>query len=307
MEPVPIRSGAQSPRDRQRHTRILARLAAVAGLAFAGWLVLAAFHDTAFAAGNDPGPGGPASRISRTAAERFHGGEEVPSAGKLARLERFSTVRHFAPGRERPVRRAAAVVAGDVHEVGEHPMSYVRVLGHDALDDKDRAARAVKTLASSGVRSLPLAGARPDGPIGRPVLDVAASPPVLDGGLLPQAHTPSRPGWTGGPLVPSGASGGGDRLASVPSAGPGMHGLTGSCRQCRGEHPLPGVPSPVLPSGQDNPGSGSLPGGGHPFGPVAALRTAQHAAAPPAIGPAVFHRTALADMAAPGSPAVVPD
>ncbi|WP_131742847.1 hypothetical protein, partial [Actinomadura roseirufa] len=71
MESAPIHGGAQCPRDRYRHAllTLLARLAAVAGLAFAGWLVLSALGETAFASQRDgAGQRGPAAAAPSLAA-----------------------------------------------------------------------------------------------------------------------------------------------------------------------------------------------------------------------------------------------
>ena len=61
----------------------------------------------------------------------------------------------------------------------------------------------------------------------------------------------------------------------------------------------------MLPSGQDNPRGASS--GGHTFAPVADLQSRRYPAAPTAVETGTFHRTALADVAAPGGPSVVPD
>ncbi|WP_207400463.1 hypothetical protein, partial [Actinomadura fibrosa] len=77
------------------------------------------------------------------------------------------------------------------------------------------------------------------------------------------------------------------------------------CPGCRGGHGLPGAPAPALPGGQDGP-SGGGSGSGHPIG-LADLWTAPYPVAPVAVNPRTLHRTAPADQAAPGGPAVVPD
>lgn len=308
MKPVPIRRGATRPQGRQRHAlgAVLARLGAVAGLAFAGWLVLSALTHAAQAAqGDDAERGGLTAKVSRSVADVSSRAKGLP-AGDAAGTVTGGMV-------------TGGMVTGGVRALGEDPMAYLESRGREVLDDKAGAVRAVRGLAAAtGVPRLRVPDVPSDGPIGGLVGDVTAPHHALDNGIddsvVPQAHVPVRfkaPGHT--PRKPAKAHvahrSGHASLAPARSmdmvkASDGADG--DRCAHCRGEHRLPGVPGPGLPSGQDEPRSGAL-SGGHPFGPIADLRSAQHLATPPALGPATFPRTAPADTAAPGDPAVVPD
>lgn len=273
MEPAPI--GANRPYGRPRHalTPVLLRLLAVTAFAFAGWIVLSALNDAAFAAQPD---------------------EPRQNASTAPRQSTLDL--------DRPAKA-----------IEDHPVRYLQSRRHDVFDGKDRAVRYVRKLAdAAGVPHVRIPDVRPDAPIvGRLVHQVADARPVLDGGLLPEAQ--ERPAVADDgtqahhQVAPDGTTA---ASAGQRSAGPGTFADDaeaqdpGHCPRC-GSDPRGPVPGPALPSGQDNPRGGGS--GGHPFAPVADLRSNRYPVAPPAVDARAIHRTALTDVSALGGPSVVPD
>ncbi|MEU5994887.1 hypothetical protein ABZ806_38420 [Spirillospora sp. NPDC047418] len=253
---------------------VLLRLAAIAGFAFAGWIALSALHDPANAADRPP---------------------QAPHAAQ-ADDEGSATLRHFT---SRPGRR---MVTEDMRDMGSDPVGYVRSRQRDLFEDKDRAVRQVREAAdAAGVPRVRLPDVRPE----RPVL----------GGLVEKV-TGTRPDQrpAAGEQPKRQDAGGASHEASkapvsaAPHAGPAaktaMAPKAGDCSRCHGDRRAP-AHAPAQPS-QDAPqGGGST--GGHPLTPVADLPNRRHPAAPAAVDAGTFRRTALTDMAAPGSPSVVPD
>ncbi|MEU8340904.1 hypothetical protein AB0C74_04355 [Spirillospora sp. NPDC048832] len=306
MHSIPIRRGAIRPQDRSRHALLpalppallpaLIRLAAIAGLALAGWIALSALHGGAEAAE------GPAQRSTEPVQTEPVQTVPVRHAAAPARADEpgYATIRHFT---SRPGWQA---MTEDVRELGDHPMEYLRSRRQDLVDDKDKAVGHVRRLADeAGVPRLRvpdvrqarpdgeglvprLAGARPAAP--RP----AASEP-REQAERPDVHVPTRhaaarkaPAAIGHTAVPRASA---DRTA-------------GDCMGCRGDHGDP-AHAPVAPAPDAPSGGGSA--GGHPLFPVADLPHRRGPAAPPAVDASTFHRTALTDVAAPGGPSVVPD
>lgn len=324
MEPAPIQCGAIRPWGRPRRAlgTVLVRLAAIAGLAFAGWIVLSALHGAASAAehrpdaGQERGIGDDPLAYLRAPALRTSAQDDTS-----ARDEPRDAADH--PGRSLGGRVADGVsaVPERVREIGDHPVEYLRAQRNDALDVTDRTVRTV----GENVRELAVAAGVPQvgipdvrhAPIVNGIAAGVANPhPVLDGRLLPTAHEPANGGDTAADAADDAAHEHAKRAPSGGTAARAVHGAaTGSpsghaprrdadgCprhRHCGGGRQAP-VPAP----GPDDPGS--APAGGHQLTPVADLRSARHPAAPPAVDPSTFHRTALTDVSAPGGPSVVPD
>ncbi|WP_346042009.1 hypothetical protein [Actinomadura chokoriensis] len=254
---------------------VLLRLAAIVGFAVAGWIALSALHDAAFAA------------------ERPHAVRTVQAV--QAAGEGSATLRHFTskPGWH--------MMSDDVRDMGNDPMRYVRSRRHDLFDDKDRAVRHVRKAAdAAGVPRVRLPDVRPERPVlGRLVTKVTDTRLVQ----RPADARPERQDTAGASHEASkdaASTAVSPKAAAKTSAAP----AAGDCSRCRGDHRAP-AQAPVQP-GQDAPqGGGST--GGHPLMPVADLPNRRHPAAPAAVDAGTFRRTALTDVAAPGSPSVVPD
>ncbi|MBO2464858.1 hypothetical protein [Actinomadura violacea] len=311
MRRLPTRHGAHRPDARRRALgTALVRVAAIAGFAFAGWLALSSLNQSAYAAQS----GGAGRGTER-------GGQWNPvrdTAGDPAGIGGLSTLRHFRFVGGRPTAGTPGAVAGDVREAGEHPITYLGERGRDAAADGGHVARSVdrtargtvrKTADAAGVPELRLPDVRTGGAgVGRLVHGMTGPRTAPHGAPRPAAHAPSQHAAAahadghGTAHVPGHIAADRHAAAKAPS---GAHRSGGHCRMCGDGHRLPG--GPAMPSEQDgNPRSGP-PSGGHPFGPVADLGTAQRLQAPHAAGRGAFHRTALTDEAAPGRPSVVPD
>ncbi|RSN45399.1 hypothetical protein [Actinomadura sp. WAC 06369] len=317
MDAASIRREADGLRG--RHVCVLrsvARLLAVAGFAFAGWLALAALNDAAMADDGTPRSGAPRDLAGPLAVPDGPGRSAGPAAGPAARPEPgLATLRHFKVQRDWSPRETAEVVADDVHEVGERPVGYLRDRGSDLARDKDTAVRAVRDLGTAaGVPDVRLRG---DANTGRPVLtglvrgvadtvpapagDASAAPgPAAEG---PEPEAAGQPAFAGEPVHV-----GDGKVVPAPFADavkaddlPEPDG----CTACRGGHGPADTP-PVLPGQDGNQRGGSAPGG-HPFAPFADLAAAVDPAAPLGMDLRAFRRTSLTDIAAPGGPAVVPD
>lgn len=333
MQPAPIQRGAIRPQGRPRRALVpvLVRLIAVAGFAFAGWLALSALSESASAARQPTHP----DNTARNAIPALHDSE-------FRERDASAGAGHLRDVGDRPLRRAGswegglrdvparAREAGDrplrqvgswegdlrddlrdmperVQEIGDHPVRFLQARRHEVFERKDRAVRQVRELAdAAGVPRVRLPRVRPDAPIVDGLVhDIADSRPVLDEGLLSEAQ--EKPAADEAPADDEAVPGAGTAARSahsspMPDAFPGDQKPRHCQAACQGDRHAPG---PAMPSGQDNPRSGG--NGGHPFSPVADLRGGRHAAAPPAVGTGVFHRTALTDLSAPGGPSVVPD
>lgn len=278
MESASIRRGAIRPQDRSRHALVpvLLRLAAIVGFAVAGWIALSALHDSAFAA------------------ERPH--EMHVMHAVQAVDEGSATLRHFTskPGRH--------MMSDDVRDMGNDPMRYVRSRQHDLFDDKDRAVRHVRKAADAvGVPRVRLPDVRPERPVlGRLVTKVTDTRLVQRPGADARPKRREAAGAADEAAKDAAPAAAHPKAAAKAAAAP----KAGDCSRCRGDHRAP-AHAPVQP-GQDAPqGGGST--GGHPLTPVADLPNRRHPAAPAAVDAGTFRRTALTDVAAPGSPSVVPD
>ncbi|QKW33241.1 hypothetical protein HUT06_03665 [Actinomadura sp. NAK00032] len=279
MLSVPIRRGAIRPQDRPRHALVpaLLRLAAIAGLAIAGWIVLSALYGSADAA----------ERPARQAPAQ---------AGDPG----YATVRHFTsrPGWD--------AMAEDAREVGDHPMRYVQSRRHDLFDDKDRAVRQVRRLADdAGVPRVRIPDVRPKRPVVKGLVHRVTDPRPAP---RPAADAPPRPAERpdGHAASPHAAARKAPSAAGHTAAASGApaHRVTDDCMGCLGDQESP-AHAPVTPAPDAPSGGGST--SGHPLVPVADLPHRRGPAAPPAVDASTFHRTALTDVAAPGGPSVVPD
>ncbi|QXJ22671.1 hypothetical protein AGRA3207_003714 [Actinomadura graeca] len=302
METVPTHRGALRPRHRYGLLHALARLIVVTGFAVAGWLALSALSDTASAAQ----PGGAGQSDHPAGGRRAAPGEaRGPAEARGTAAEGgLATVRHLTGDGTRPAGHLTAAVERDMRELGDDPVAYTTARGRDVLGDKDRAVRTVGDLAATGVHRLRPA-VRAAAPIGL-VPEVAGPRPALRDGLLTRAQAPGPVPLTAASAGSAARASGGAVTASHADARQGTVATADGRRHYGAEHRAPAAPGPVLPSGQDDPRSGAL-SGGHQLGPIADLRADRHAAAPPAPGTGLFHPSALADLAAPGGPAVVPD
>ncbi|MEU8117776.1 hypothetical protein AB0C21_03605 [Spirillospora sp. NPDC049024] len=306
MHSVPIHRGVNRPQGRPRHALLpfLARLAAIAGFAFAGWIALSALTHSAFAAER-------AEQTDRPAVGPDAPGHGAPGHGAP----------DVTPGRvrnvESPIGAVSGAVSGGVGEIGGHPVRYLRARQQDVLDGKDRAVRHVVNVVDEA--GVPQVGGLLQG---QPVLAGIVPPgterqPLLHGGLPPDAQ--QAPEAQPGPEAAqpdaeqardkaAHAAKAHARYAPVPltaTAGVPAQERADLCPGCGGDHRTPS-PDPALPSGPDGSrGGGSA--GGHPFAPVADLLNNRYPAAPSAADTGTFRRTALSDVAAPGGPAIVPD
>ncbi|MBE1531760.1 hypothetical protein [Actinomadura algeriensis] len=316
MDAAPIEREARGLRRRQaRVVRSMARLLAIAGLALAGWIALATLNAAAMA---DDG-------TSRSGAPHDHADSSGPSGASARNESSLATLRHLKMQWNWSPRKTAEVVTGDVREVGERPVGYLRERGRDVARDKDTAVRTLRELGdATGVRGARDRGGDP----GRPILTklvrgvTDTSPVPLPKGVAPvtaapddtvQGDTaPEGPDGTDGPAKPAksdtGVHVGDGKIVPAQFAGavdPDDLPDRDTCAKCRGGHGPLDTP-PALPGGQDHPRGGSS-SGGLPFGPLADLATAVDPAAPLGMDLRAFRRTSLTDIAAPGRPAVVPD
>ncbi|WP_149260248.1 hypothetical protein [Actinomadura sp. K4S16] len=314
MHSVPIHRGVNRPQGRPRHALLpfLARLAAIAGFAFAGWLVLSALTHSAFAAERAEQTDRPAAAPDAPGhGAPGHGAPDV-TPGRVRNVESpigavSGAVRGAVPG----------AVSGGVGEIGGHPVRYLRARQQDVLDGKDRAVRHVVNVVDE-------AGAPQVGGLlqGHPVLAGIVDPaterqPLLHGGLPSDAQ--QAPEAQPGPEAAqpdaeqardkaAHAAKAHARYARVPltaTAGVPAQERADLCPDCGGDHRSPS-PDPALPSGPDGSRGGGSPGG-HQFAPVADLLNNRYPAAPSAADTGTFRRTALSDVAAPGGPSIVPD
>ncbi|GGV17601.1 hypothetical protein GCM10010182_43580 [Actinomadura cremea] len=327
MDAASIQCEAHSLRGRHAHVaRSVARLLAVAGFALAGWIALAALNDAAMADDGTSRSGAPrdlAGTPRDVVGRPFApSGPSAPAgrseSGPAVRNEPgLATLRHFGLQRDWSPRATAEVVTGDVRDVRERPVDYLRERGRDVASDKDAAVSAVRGLGdAAGVPHMRVRDTDPDRPIlgtlvGK-VSDTAPLPLPQPAGDAPAAQQDgAASGETGpsekpthtekavfvgdGKAVPAQFAGAVDADDLPDPAG---------CATCRGgQGPLDAPPA--LP-GQDNPRNGSA-SGGHPFTHFADLATAVDPAALPGMDLRAFRRTSLTDIAAPGRPAVVPD
>ncbi|TMR26044.1 hypothetical protein [Actinomadura geliboluensis] len=278
MHSVPIQCGAIRPQGRPRHALLpaLLRLAAIAGLAFAGWIALSALSGAAEAA--EP--------PARQAAVR------ADDAG-------YATVRHVT---SRPGWRA---MAEDVREAGDHPMRYVGARRHDLFDDKDKVVRQVRELADeAGVPRLRVPDMRQRRPVKEFVHRVTDRRPAPRPAADEPVRSVAQPdGRTASPHAAARKAA--PRTAGYTAApGASSYRAADGCMGCRTDQEAP-AHAPVAPAPDAPSGGGST--SGHPLIPVADLPNRRTPAAPPAVDASTFHRTALTDVAAPGGPSVVPD
>ncbi|MFA1544440.1 hypothetical protein [Actinomadura monticuli] len=253
------------------------RIAVLAGLAFAGWLVLSALSDSAFAA------------------------EQPPNAAH-ADGPRPATLGHVTSG------LGGRTIEDGLREVGDDPMRYVRSRQRDLFDDKDRAVRHVSDLADqAGVPRVQIPDVRQQRPvIGELVQRVTDPRPAQQQAAheRPDEHADEEPDAAGAAHRAAGKDAVSETRHTATRPAAPADRKAGDCSRCGGDHRAP-AHGPVQP-GQDVPqGGGSA--GGHPLAPVADLPNRRHPAAPPAMDASTFQRTALTDVAAPGGPSVVPD
>lgn len=306
MEAAPIQNGANRPADRRRHTLVpaLLRVIVIAGFAVAGWIALAAFNQSASA---DERPARPddvvqGRGIAQNPAFAFHGlasgGAREGGAGANAGVPPRSGAAWAS---------RVAQVPDRLRELGHDPVGYLRTQGDEVLDRKDRAVRQMGELAdAAGVPRVQITGVPSDTPItGGYVHDPVHEQPVppaeeprVRADERPAADETDRADEASGETEFTAVR---DTLPRSAPAAPADEAASSPCADCQGDVHAPG---PMLSSGQDNPRGGS---GGHTFTPVADLQTVGSPAAPTAVETGTFHRTALADVAAPGGPSVVPD
>ncbi|RKS79836.1 hypothetical protein BZB76_1315 [Actinomadura pelletieri DSM 43383] len=312
MEPAPIRAGAIRPDGRPPRApapgparfvvRLVVRLAALAGLAFAGWVAFSALHGTANAAQHDA-PDQDAATAA-TAVTR-----QVGAAGPLSAAER---VADRAIG-DRPVQR----LSDQVEQIGDEPLRYLRERQRDVLDGKDQVVRGLEELTDAAgvplvrlpdVRRTPVVGV-----VSGVVRDDVAPAPSVAAEAPTRQHERSTQG-SGKAASDDVAGARADLGAALSGTFAGDAGRTnpGDCAGCRGDRhedqpgDQPGDQhGPALPKGQNERGGGS--GGGHQLSPIADLTSGRYPTVPAALDPNTFHRTALTDVSAPGGPSVVPD
>ncbi|MFC4054221.1 hypothetical protein ACFOY4_31390 [Actinomadura syzygii] len=210
----------------------------------------------------------------------------------------------------------APAVPRNVQEIGAHPIEYLLAWGRDAFDAKDRAVRHLRRLvAAAGLPELGILDVRHAPIVNGLAAGVANPHPVLDGRLLPPAHERTNGGddTIDADAVTHEHA---ERARAGDTAARAAHGAATGARSgarpdrraggCARHHDCGGGGhAPVPAPGPEDPGN--APSGGHPLIPVADLRSARYPAAPPAVDPSTFHRTALTDVSAPGGPSVVPD
>ncbi|MFI0406164.1 hypothetical protein [Actinomadura sp. 3N508] len=281
---------------------LLVRLIAIAGFAFAGWLALSALG------------GGPASAAEPGTPHKSATADRPDSWDLLSsRVEKIGDrpLKDLGarPGEtpagswesgDRPDRLLrtwqddVGDLTGNVRDLEDDPVRYLQKRRHEVFDRKDRAVHGLQGLTdAAGVPRVKLADVR-HAPIVRDVVKPDSAPDAVrpEHGHAKQASghlATERPGDHAAP----------SRDASTGKAESGRD--TRDCTGCQGGERH----GPLLPADQDEPWSGSS--GGHQLAPVAELRSVRSPAAPPAIGPGTFHRTALTDVSAPGGPSVVPD
>ncbi|MWA07129.1 hypothetical protein F8568_043695 [Actinomadura sp. LD22] len=321
MRRQPIRHGASSPEVRRRALgTALARVAVIAGFAFAGWIALSSLNQSAYAAqkGGDTKTastgtaGGGAQRDARWNSVR-------DTASDSAGLDRLATLRHFRLEGGRPTAGTPGAVAGDVRAAGARPVAYLDGRYRDAAADGGHVVREVggtvdRTVTgaagAAGVPHLGLPGVSTDGGVGGFVHGVAGPPTAAHG--APGATADASPHDDGAGHAKAHDTAGARPAAAhaqaryaTGKAPSGAHRSGGHRRTCGDAHRVPCAPG--MPSQQDGDSRSGAPSGGHPFGPFADLGAAQHPGAARALDSGAFHRTALTDKAAPGRPSVVPD
>ncbi|MEW2357918.1 hypothetical protein [Spirillospora sp. NPDC029432] len=286
----------------------LLRVAAVAGLAFAGWFVLAALAGSASA---DTGEARPAADGTGTAGMT---GTAVSRAGELA-----SAALRTVPAKPREARPA--------REAGTHGKQEAREAhkGREARGAGE-SRRALTPMTAHGDRLL----RAPSAAVGRLVAGVpelrelrpAASGLVGRAGLADRHPVRDLLSPLAGRLVPEALlDGPGDRphdvrdsVRKAPSPGAEAApaedartatGATGGCRDC-GSADAPAAPRHAPATGEDDGGTG-LPqnGGGHT--PPAGLVSSSTLAAPPAVAVRALPAAVAGHDASPADPAFVPD
>ncbi|HEU5031043.1 MAG TPA: hypothetical protein VFV01_39440 [Spirillospora sp.] len=332
MRRQPISHGASSPEVRRRALgTALARVAVIAGFAFAGWIALSSLNQSAYAAQNgaaDTGTAGNGAAGNGAAGNGAAGGGAEraarwnpvrDAAGDSAGLAGLSTLRHFRFEGGRPTAGTPGAVAGDVRDVGRRPVTYLGERGRDAAADGGHVVRRVggtvdrtvtRTADAAGVADLRIPGVRTGGGVGRLVHGMTGPRTAAHGAPRPAADASSRQDGAAhakahGAAHAHVAAAHAKARHAAAKAPSGAHRSGGRCRMCGDGHHVPGAPG--MPSEQDGNSRSGPPSGGHPFGPVADLGAAQYPGAPRAVDPGAFHRTALTDKAAPGRPSVVPD
>ncbi|MUN38402.1 hypothetical protein [Actinomadura litoris] len=255
MGTVPTHRGAPRPRSRHALPATLTRLAVVAGLALAGWLLLSALNGSAHAAQRDgenglaggdglsalrhlvPGTSGAAAPAPerepapRPAAEP----RPAPRPAALSRPEprpawvarpepRPAAVSRPAPrpaaeprhGLARPV----SAVERDMRDLGDDPRGYAAARGRDVLAGEGRAVRTVRHLAeATGVR---LPAVHPEGAVGGLVQNVSETPPGLSPveEVAPPSRKQAQPRDLPGVPGAEGAATGTTRPGAPPAASP---------------------------------------------------------------------------------------
>ena len=142
MDAAPIEREAQCLRGRHaRIVRSVARLLAIAGFAFAGWIALATLGGAATADDGTSRSGAPHDLVGTP-------GPSGPSGPSARNESNLATLRHFKLQRDWSPRETTEVVTGDVREVRERPVGYLRERGRDVARDKDTAVRALRDVAT---------------------------------------------------------------------------------------------------------------------------------------------------------------
>ncbi|RFS82072.1 hypothetical protein D0T12_27875 [Actinomadura spongiicola] len=301
MAPAPIRTGAirpdgrtpraQSPVPPRCVVRLVFRLAALAGLAFVGWVAFSALNGTAHAARHDT-PDQDAATAAAAVTRHVDVTDPISAAERVA---------DRAVG-DRPVQR----LSDQVGELGDEPLRYLRDRQRAVLDGKDQVVRDLERLTdAAGVPLVRLPDVR-RAPVVGVVSGVVREDVPPSPSVVVEAPTRQRERSTRGPekAVAGDVAHARADLGAAPSrtsADDADESDSGDCAGCRGDQR-----DPVLPKGQSEPGGGS--GGGHQLSPIADLMTSgRYPAVPAALDPNTFHRTALTDVSAPGGPSVVPD
>lgn len=206
MRSLPIQRGAIRPQDRCRYAivPVLARVAAVAGFAFAGWIALSALTETAFA--DEPAP-----RPQQAVHDAVFGeGAMEP--------DDLSTFRHLSPGHGRDAADPAESLSGDLREAGDDPVEYLGSRKRDVLDDKDRAVQRIEELtAAAGVPRLPAPEVRPDRPVIGGLVQQVTGPEHAAPEHAAPADAGARPGRTPTPATPPTRAGPPPRAPVTPA------------------------------------------------------------------------------------------
>ncbi|MFC5754598.1 hypothetical protein [Actinomadura rugatobispora] len=283
MQPAPIRDGARRVPEPVPHARVLlrgaARVAVVAGLAFAGWYLLSALAGSPASATADPAdPGGAAGRLGAA----LTASADRASGDVLAHTTEHAT--EHATGRL--LGRPSSAVTRLVDEVsdrsGLHELrpAGAALIGSAGLRDDQRA---VDRLLSPLTEQPPALGTLPG--TGRAT-------------ALQAAHDDA-----GAQASPAGARGG--FSAAAPGVGSGASLKTG-CGSCARAGQGPSAPQPLMPPGQGDASAAFLHTMYGP-GPMTGTLSSPIDATPATVDVRALPAAAMQDKSAPARPMVVPD